>query len=172
MNVHDHWESLWSPYQPLVWPPVSNASMNHASNSTSQKLQLSNKAFLITLLSLRQNANKTWRTWDIYRDYIQNILKKSISILSSAYLIKWEQKVSSELIKFYHRLDKIQMISEEYIRLGGSIHRAVKNGMDKFSVGNFYRVYYLGTGIYTVSTCSNSNILVFLVYFRNTGSFE
>ena len=88
----------------------------------------------------------TWKDQKQLYGHIQTILTKAITICAAANLIHWEEKFSLELIKIYQSENNLQRVAEEYARLGNSIKKVLTKGMDKFSLGVFYKVFYTGLG--------------------------
>jgi hypothetical protein len=134
-NVADIWDTLWVPRPPIIWSdrvPSDNIKRDF---------------FTLFIETLKGPRPQVWRDWYQYRQHMKTVLMKTISILSAAGIVRWEQQVSAELVNFLQYQGDNIKAAEEYGRLCASITRAATRGLDKFSMGNFYRVHFSGPAI-------------------------
>lgn len=139
-DVADVWDSLWVPHPPSVWT-------SRASNGKGEYDMKSRDFFKMITDKMKGPRPQAWKDWYQYRQHLKTVLMKTISILSAAGITRWEQKVSNELVSFYQFHGEYSKAAEEFTRLGASVLRATTRGLDKFSMGNFYRVHYSGYAI-------------------------
>jgi hypothetical protein len=146
-------DNLWSQRPPILW---KSRRASASAESLKAKLTPTNKGdsggrdFYTTIQSILAKPRQLpWQNANQYNQHLITLLNNISNALSSAGLIRSAEKTSELLLEIHRSEGKFDKLAEEYARLGNLIKSTKSQGLDTFSLGNYYRVYYTGLGAKT-----------------------
>lgn len=145
----------WFPQRvPIVWnragkPVELNVEIN-VDGGSSEKVAVNLRSFVLTLDGAVSKASQNVTTWKNPSQLVQHMetcLRVSAERFAAINFFGLAERSLQKLIELYRREGNLQKMIATYDKIG-TLYRTLTETSSTFSMGSFYRVEYLGKGIF------------------------